>query len=95
MFGVDSVARQRLSESVVIEMSKSAKSQDQARPFTLVVLDDGHVALQFEKPTKDLVFTPEQAKSLGVGFIEMGTRAEYVKRFGSEIHRSAMPARKM
>ncbi len=44
------------------------------------VLDDGQVVMQFGELTKQMTFTPEQAKQVGLGLIEMGTRAESLTR---------------
>ena len=49
-------------------------------PLDLAVLDNGMVVIQFRERIKQVTFTPEQAKSLGVGLIEMGTRAESLQR---------------
>ncbi len=46
----------------------------------LGVLDDGQVVLQFGELIKQMTFTPAQAKQLGLGLIEMGTKAEALQR---------------
>jgi hypothetical protein len=50
--------------------------------FDVFVTDQGLVAVRFEEATTTLALNSEQAKSFGLGLIEMGTRAEYVLRFG-------------
>jgi hypothetical protein len=76
-----------------------AKLQDAGTSFNLIVTKNGYVAIQFDEKVKELILTAEQAKAVGIGFIEMGTRAEYVKEFGSEVYPSTIyprvPARKM
>lgn len=37
---------------------------------------DGNVVIQFAEPIAQMTFTPEQAKQLGQGFIEMAVKAE-------------------
>jgi hypothetical protein len=44
------------------------------------VLESGHVVIQFGSAIKQMTFTPQQAKDLGLGLIEMGTRAEAISR---------------
>ena len=44
------------------------------------VLDSGLVVLQFGEAIKQMTFHPHQAKSLGLGLIEMATRAESLQR---------------
>lgn len=45
----------------------------------LTLLDDGTVVIRFTEKVSEMVFTPAQAKQIGVGFIEMGTRGEMVQ----------------
>lgn len=56
----------------------------------LGLLDDGTVVLQFSKLLKQMTFTPAQAKQLGLGFIEMATRAESVQRVQPPARTSSM-----
>lgn len=44
------------------------------------VLESGQVVIQFGAAIKQMTFTPQQAKELGLGLIEMGTRAESIQR---------------
>jgi len=44
------------------------------------VLDSGQVVIQFSELIKQMTFTPQQAKALGMGLIEMGTRGESLQR---------------
>jgi len=71
------------------------QQQNKATDFNLIVTNDGLVAVQFKQSLREMFLTVEQAKALGVGLIEMGTRAEYVLRFGADVHQSPMPAGKM
>ncbi len=56
------------------------KQQGQGSSLDLGVLDDGTVVMQFGQLVKQMTFSPEQAKSLGLGLIEMGTRGESLHR---------------
>jgi hypothetical protein len=73
--------------------------QDLGTRFSLIVTEGGQVAVRFDEKIKELIFTAEQAKTLGLGFIEMGTRAEYVQALGPGVYPSTVfphtPARKM
>ncbi len=42
----------------------------------LGVLKTGHVVLQFAELTQHMTFTPDQARKIGQGFIEMATKCE-------------------
>lgn len=72
-----------------------AKKEQDGAKFNVIATTSGHVAIQFERQLKELILTSEQAKQLGVGLIEMGTRAEYVQRFGADVHQASQPTRRM
>lgn len=57
-----------------------AKKEKQDTSCNLAVLDDGMVVIQFDRSVRQMTFTPEQAKQIGIGFIEMGTRGESLQR---------------
>lgn len=57
----------------------------QEHTVDLGLLNDGSVVLQFGALLKQMTFTPEQARSLGVGLIEMATRADSVGRLNGTI----------
>ena len=59
-------------------MAKS--KQKEANSLDLGVLDDGTVVMQFGELVKQMTFSPSQAKQLGLGLIEMGTRGESLQR---------------
>jgi len=59
----------------------------------LGVLDDGKVVIQFGELVRQMTFTPEQAKQLGLGFIEMATRAESQSRLNGKIGTHNMKTR--
>ena len=56
------------------------QKQDNPTTCDLALLDDGTVVQQFGERIKQMTFTPEQAKQIGLGFIEMGTRGESLQR---------------
>jgi len=56
-----------------------------ANSFDLGVLDNGQVVIQFGGLIRQMAFTPEQAKGIGLGFIEMATRAESLSRLNGRI----------
>ncbi len=47
-----------------------------ANSVDLGVLQTGEVVLQFGELVQHMTFTPDQARQLGQGFIEMATKAE-------------------
>jgi hypothetical protein len=55
-------------------MGKIKKPESGAPAFNVVALDTGNVAIQFSERINGMVFTPDQARALGVGLIEMATR---------------------
>jgi hypothetical protein len=61
-------------------MSKKTLVKQERPTLDLGLLDDGTIVIQFDKLVKQMTFTPEQAKSLGVGFIEMATHGASVQR---------------
>lgn len=60
----------------------------------LAVLNDGQVVIQFSAAIKEVLFTPEQAKQIGLGFIEMGTRGESLQRVSPPGKTAVGPRRK-
>jgi hypothetical protein len=46
----------------------------------LGLLNDGTIVIQFGKLVKHMVFTPQQAKMLGLGLIENAVRGESLQR---------------
>jgi hypothetical protein len=75
--------------------SQNKRLGNGAPTCNIVGLDNGNVAIQFSEDLREMVFTPEQAKALGVGFIEMATRSEYVRQTVVHSTLSAMPKRTM
>lgn len=61
----------------------------------LGLLEDGNVAMQFPERIRQIVFSPAQAKQLGLGLIELGTHGESVQRMAPPEKTGAMPRRKM
>lgn len=59
------------------------------------VLDDGQVVIQFGELIKQMTFTPQQAKQLGLGLIEMGTKGESLQHVQPPAKTAAMPRRRM
>ncbi len=59
----------------------------------LGVLDDGTVVIQFNTRIKQMIFTPAQAKAVGMGLIEMGTRGESLQRVSPPGKTAAGPRR--
>ena len=57
------------------------------------VLDSGQVVMQFGELTRQMTFTPEQARDLGMGLIQMGTRAESLQRVQPVAKMSAVMSR--
>lgn len=47
-----------------------------ANSVDLGVLDTGEVVIQFGELIRQMTFTPEQARKIGQGFIEMATKCE-------------------
>ena len=47
-----------------------------ANSVDLGVLKTGHVVIQFGSLVQHMTFTPDQARQLGQGFIEMATKCE-------------------
>ena len=54
--------------------------QNQETSLDIGILDNGHVALQLNQSVRQIVFSPEQAISLGVSLIKAGTRGESLQR---------------
>ena len=67
------------------DLAKRAERKIQENTVDLGLLDDGTVIIQFGTLLKQMTFTPEQARSLGLGFIEMATRADGMKRLQGKI----------
>lgn len=61
-------------------MSKKEQRKIPDNSCDIGVTDDALVVVQFAVPTKEMTFSPQQAKQLGLGFIEMGTKAESLQR---------------
>ena len=45
----------------------------------LGVLNDGNVIINFAELVQHMTFTPEMARKIGQGFIEMATKADILK----------------
>jgi hypothetical protein len=65
-----------------VAIAKRRERDDASPPTSLDVgiLDDGQVVMRFSELIMQMTFTPQQAKALGTGLIEMGTRAESLPR---------------
>jgi len=57
------------------------------------ILETGQVAIQLNQLVKQIVFSPEQAISLGVNLIKAGTRGESVQRVQPPARTSNGPRR--
>ena len=68
-----------------------AKTQDTS--LDIGILDNGHVAIQLNQMVKQIVFSPEQAISLGVNLIKAGTRGESLQRVSPPGKTSSGPRR--
>ena len=74
-------------------MAKEEVGQDTA--LDIGVMDSGQVAIQFNQLIRQVVFSPEQAISLGVNLIKAGTRGESLQRVAPPGKTTASPRRRM
>ena len=67
--------------------------QNQETTLDIGILDNGHVGIQLNQMVKQIVFSPEQAISLGVNLIKAGTRGESVQRMAPPAKTASGPRR--